>query len=184
MENNSQNEEFKDANEAEYVWIYENSSSVALGDRCYTCGIEQDFPAVYEIYSLHTRDCEYAPESKWVDGRLQAKIDDQRNTELRREASRIRYVEKERERTDFNNENPKLLSTPLSDEARANQQALDLFGASFSNLMANFDAQLAKTEIARWEDWLVKHPIRNEKESYWVEFLEDYAVKIKAKFGE
>ena len=184
MENNNQNEEVKDTNDAEYVWIYENSSSVALGDRCYTCGIEQDFPAVYGIYSLHTRDCEYAPESKWVDGRLQAKIDDQRNTELRREASRIRYVEKERERTDFNNENPNLLSTPLSDEARANQQALDLFGVSFSNLMANFDSELAKTEIARWEDWLAKHPIRTETESYWIEFLEDYAGKIKSKLGE
>lgn len=41
-----------------------------------------------------------------------------------------------------------------------------------------------KAEVSRCEEWLAKRPIRSETESYWVEFLEDYAGKIRQKFNQ
>jgi hypothetical protein len=169
----------QDKNFADLVWIHNSSDAITLGDRCYTCGVEQDYEAIQGTYSLHTRDCDYAPEATWVSGSMQQNLDDQRLTERHREFARYRIVEKQREERDLQYELDRQADQPANIEESANSKALKQFGVTFAKLMTNFDADQAKLEITNYQTWVSVNERPEETDTPWIEFLNDYIEKLR-----
>ena len=169
------------AHRASIIWIYDNPDSYFHGDRCFTCGVEQDCEALVGQYSRHTRDCEYAPKSSWVQGHLQESLDAQRMDEI-----------KQRERFDKNleNENKKIMEENKRKNSlirevteTPNLRALKSFGIKFARLIVTFNAEEAVREIEHYEDWLKRFNGEEGLDENWVPFLNNYVSKLRVQLA-